>query len=95
VVLWEWINELLSQMEIEPVKKRTSVRTAYGMGWCFEKMYGLFRRKDEPPMTRFLAKALSCSHYYDISRAKRDFRYQPIVENTEGMRLTVEWLNSI
>jgi len=92
VLLWEWINTLLARVELRPVKKRLPVKLAYGIGWTFEKLYALFNKQSEPPMTRFLAMALSCSHYYDITRAKRDFRYQPIVSNDEGVRLTVEWL---
>ncbi|HYF49545.1 MAG TPA: NAD-dependent epimerase/dehydratase family protein, partial [Planctomycetota bacterium] len=92
VVLWDWINTLLTQLELKPVKKRLPVKLAYATGWSFEKIYTLLNKQDEPPMTRFLAMALSCSHYYDISRAKRDFRYAPIVSNDEGVRLTVEWL---
>jgi 2-alkyl-3-oxoalkanoate reductase len=44
------------------------------------------RLQKEPPMTRFLAQQLSGSHYYDVSRAQRDFGYHPIVTVEEGMR---------
>jgi nucleoside-diphosphate-sugar epimerase len=37
-------------------------------------------------MTRFLAKQLSGSHYYDIGRAQRDFGYHSIASVEEGMR---------
>jgi nucleoside-diphosphate-sugar epimerase len=95
VMLWDWINTLLKQLELRPVKKRVPVKMAYAIGWTFEKIYRTLKKNDEPPMTRFLAMALSCSHYYNIGRAKRDFRYQPIVSNDEGVKRTVEWLKTV
>jgi nucleoside-diphosphate-sugar epimerase len=40
----------------------------------------------EPRMTRFLAAQLAKTHYYDISRAQRDFGYFPQISTEEGMR---------
>ena len=37
-------------------------------------------------MTRFLAAQLAKSHYFDISRARRDFGYEPVVTHEEGMK---------
>ncbi|MGV8125112.1 MAG: hypothetical protein AB2L14_35640 [Candidatus Xenobiia bacterium LiM19] len=46
-------------------------------------------------MTRFLATELSCSHWYDISAAKKDLGYSPKVTIDEGMeRLRTWWLSS-
>ncbi|MGL5667565.1 MAG: 3-beta hydroxysteroid dehydrogenase, partial [Shewanella sp.] len=43
-------------------------------------------KQEEPIMTRFVAKQLSCSHYFDISAAKRDFGYHALVSIEEGMK---------
>lgn len=94
VVLWEWINVLLEKLEIKKVARHVPVSLAYGAGWCFEQAYDLFSKYDEPPMTRFLARALACSHYYNIEKAKRDFRYKPVVDNDEGVRRLVEYLKN-
>ncbi|HLX63223.1 MAG TPA: NAD-dependent epimerase/dehydratase family protein [Planctomycetota bacterium] len=91
VELWPWINEFLKRVSVEPAKKRAPVALAYAAGFCFENLFWLIRRRKEPPMTRFLSKALSCSHYYDISKARRDFGYRPIVSNDEGLRRTAEY----
>ena len=91
VVLWDWINDFLSRLSIAPVKKRVPPGLAHFMGHCFEKLYETLGKNDEPPMTRFLARALSCSHYYSIEKAKRDFKYKPPVGNEEGLRRTVEF----
>ncbi len=51
-----------------------------------EKFYGGLNIKSEPRMTRFLAAQLGTSHYFDITRARRDFGYEPIVATAEGMQ---------
>ena len=37
-------------------------------------------------MTRFLALQLSGSHSYDVTKAERDFGYDPKISLEEGMR---------
>jgi nucleoside-diphosphate-sugar epimerase len=91
VLLWEWINSLLHAMQIREVTGRVPEWLAYGIGGCLEGIYGAINKNDEPRMTRFLAKALACSHYYSIEKAKRDFRYKPMISNTEGIRRTAEF----
>ena len=94
VVLWDWINALLEKMELPRVKRHVPVWMAYSTGWCLEQIYELFSKHDEPAMTRFLAKALSCSHHYNIEKAKRDFRYHVKVTNEEGLQRTVDYLKT-
>ena len=36
-------------------------------------------------MTRFIARQLSCAHWYNISAAHRDLGYQPHVSTEQGM----------
>jgi nucleoside-diphosphate-sugar epimerase len=49
----------------------------------------------EPRMTRFLALQLGRSHYFNISRARRDFGYVPRVSTVEGMQRLGEWLATL
>jgi nucleoside-diphosphate-sugar epimerase len=51
-----------------------------------EGMYRTLGLRNEPRMTRFLAAQLAKSHYYDISRARADFGYQPQVTSADAMR---------
>lgn len=95
VVLWDWINTLLKELEIPPVTKKISQKNAVRVGKVMEKVYNLFRIKSEPRMTHFLAMALSCSHYYDLTNAKRDFRYAPPVKPEEALRRTVEYFKNL
>ena len=86
VSLWKWVDELLALAGLPPLKKRISAGAAYMVGAGLEGVYWTLRLRGEPPMTRFLASQLSSSHWYDVSKAQRDFGYRPIVSVAEGMR---------
>jgi nucleoside-diphosphate-sugar epimerase len=89
VKLWDFINQVLGYVKIEPVMRAIDVTTAYRLGWFFEKVFkaaGI--QKPEPPMTRFVALNLGKSHYFSHAKAKRDFGYSPRVSIEEGLKRT-------
>ena len=83
---WGWINEILELAGLPRVRQSISYFWAYKLGAALETYHEMMNLENEPRMTRFLAAQLAKSHYYDISRAKRDFNYYPAVSNEEGMR---------
>lgn len=87
---WQWIDQILGLAGLPPVTKTVSARTAWRVGAAMECAYRLLRLRREPPMTRLLAAQLSTSHYFDISRARADFGYEPRVSIAEGMRRLAE-----
>ncbi|WP_246028991.1 2-alkyl-3-oxoalkanoate reductase [Parashewanella tropica] len=87
VTMANMLNQILGCAQLPPVTKRVPVGVAYAVGAILESVYKLLNKQEEPFMTRFVAKQLSCSHYYDIGAAKRDLGYQPIVTIAEGMEL--------
>ena len=91
VNLWEWINQLLVRLDIPPVKRAVSARTAYGLGAVCEGVYRILHLPGEPPMTRFLAVELAKSHWFDISAAEKDLGYQVVVSNKSGLDELVEY----
>jgi len=82
---WEWINEILQIAGVPRVRQSISFRWAYRLGYALESFHELTNKDSEPRMTRFLAAQLAKNHYFDISRAKRDFGYSPRIGNSEGM----------
>mgnify|MGYP006143443477 CR=1 FL=1 len=48
--------------------------------------------KGEPLMTRFVAKQLGTSHWYDLTAARRDLGYEPIVDDETALQRTIGWL---
>jgi nucleoside-diphosphate-sugar epimerase len=92
VNLWDWINELLSRLNIEPVRKKVGFRTAYLLGTFLEGLYLWFSMDKEPKMTRFLAEQLAKSHWFTIQKARRDLGYEPRVSTSEGLDRVAAWL---
>ena len=92
VNLWDWIDHLLKALDYPPVEKTVSHRTARWLGAGLETIYGVLKIKKEPPMTRFVAAQLATSHYFNIAKAKRDFGYQPVMGQKEGMEAMVSHL---
>lgn len=86
VPLWELVNRILAAGGLPPVRKSISPRLAYLAGWILELSYGLLHLKSEPPMTRFVARQLSTSHWFDLTAARRDLDYEPEISLDEGMQ---------
>ena len=89
VQLWDWINDLLTRLDIPPVKKRLSLKTARALGATLETVWRTLKLPGEPPMTRFVATQLATSHSYDMTPAERDFGYEEKVGMEEAMERTV------
>lgn len=90
----ELINKILRAADLPPVTKRISPRVAYAAGGILEMIYTLLRLRGEPRMTRFVARQLSTAHWFDISAARRDFGYHPLVSIDEGMQRLRVWLQT-
>jgi nucleoside-diphosphate-sugar epimerase len=94
VSCWRWIDEILALVDLPPVTKHLSFRSASRIGGALEFAYRALHLKGEPPMTRFLASQLSTSHWFDISAARRDFGYEPKTSTADGMRHLADWLRT-
>lgn len=94
VPLWDLINRMLACADLPPVTKSISPGLAYGIGTVLEWVYRLSGSRAEPPMTRFIARQLSTSHWYDLSAAERDLGYVPHVTVADGLLRLREWLHS-
>ncbi|MFQ5443845.1 MAG: NAD-dependent epimerase/dehydratase family protein [Nitrospinales bacterium] len=92
VLLWDWINHLLDELKLPRVTRSISYKNAKFLGGLMEAIYRILHLSREPRMTRFLASQLATSHYYDISRARRDFDYRPVISQEEGMRQLIKYL---
>lgn len=89
--LWDLINRMLACADLPPVTKSVSATTAYRLGAVLEFAYRWLRLPGEPLMTRFVARQLSTSHWYDLSAAERDLGFVPHVTVAEGLSRLREW----
>ncbi|MFO7726687.1 MAG: NAD-dependent epimerase/dehydratase family protein [Oceanipulchritudo sp.] len=83
VVLWDWINSLLARIGVPVLEKRISLPAAYRVGAVCEGLWKLARRREVPPMTRFVALELAKSHWFSIEAARRELGYRPETYPTE------------
>jgi nucleoside-diphosphate-sugar epimerase len=84
VVLWDWINGLLTALGEPPVTKTISLRAASTIGAVCESLWRVLPLKGEPPMTRFIAAELAKDHWFDLTAARRDLGYIPRVTMAQG-----------
>lgn len=94
VLLWPWLNLILSRVGAPPITRKMSYRKARLAGGVCELLHKLLRRNSEPLMTRFLATQLAKSHYFDISASRRDFGYEPKISTAEGLERLVAELSA-
>ncbi|WP_057831502.1 2-alkyl-3-oxoalkanoate reductase [Colwellia sp. TT2012] len=80
------LNNILNCADLPPVTKRVPSGVAYAVGATLEWFYTQLNKKQEPIMTRFVAKQLSTCHYFDISAAKKDLGYMPLISIDAGMK---------
>jgi len=85
ITMASMLNNILACAQLPPVTQRVPSMLAYGVGSLLEWFYLTLGKKQEPMMTRFVAKQLSTSHYFDISAAKKDFGYRAFISIDEGM----------
>ena len=85
--LWEMVNRILDAAGVPPVTRTVPSAVAYAAGVACELVWKTARLSGEPPMTRFVAKELATSHWFDISAARRDLGYVPRITIDEGMEL--------
>ncbi len=94
VFLWKMIDDILQAGGLSPVKGSVSSKSAFWIGAALEWFYKAFALKGEPRMTRFVARELSTSHWFDIRAARRDLYYVPDVSTEEGLRRLAAYLKA-
>ena len=83
--VFDLINKILAACGVPPVTRSIPVPLAVMAGWMMETIYRVLSITEEPPMTRFVAHQLATSHWFDISAARRDLGYVPLVTIDEGL----------
>lgn len=87
--LWSWLAHLLHWRGQSGVKKSVSLSSAYRLGGLLEKVYSRLQ-SGEPPLTRFSALQLGCTHTYSIEKARRILGYAPRVHPYDSFEAQFE-----
>lgn len=92
--LKEVVNGILGAAGLPPVEKTVSLRSALAIGAAFETAHRLLPLAGEPRLTRIIARHLGTAHWYDISAARRDLDYEPLVSFDEGLQRLADWFRA-
>jgi nucleoside-diphosphate-sugar epimerase len=90
VALWPWVNSILEGLGHAPLTKTIPLPVAYTVGAVCEGLWKLLGRRNDPPITRFVAVELAKDHYFDIGAARRDLGYEPKVSMPEALERTIQ-----
>ncbi|MCP4504140.1 MAG: NAD-dependent epimerase/dehydratase family protein, partial [Deltaproteobacteria bacterium] len=91
---WDFFNNVLRELGIDEVKRKVPLGVAKSAGALMEAVWRTFGMKGEPPGTRAMASVLGNSSWYDLSRARADLNYEPLLTTPEGISLTLPYLKS-
>ncbi|MEM0967228.1 MAG: NAD-dependent epimerase/dehydratase family protein [Verrucomicrobiota bacterium] len=94
VELWPFINRVLKATGRSELNKKVPLSLAYRAGAICEFLWGLLRRKEDPPMTRFVAKELATDHWFYSRAARETLGYVPAVSMEEGLARYLESLKN-
>ncbi|GAA4917044.1 nucleoside-diphosphate-sugar epimerase [Actinomycetospora succinea] len=84
----ELVDGILAAGGLPPVRGTVPRPVAVAAGAAVEatwRVLGGFTDLGEPPMTRFLARQLATTHWFDISAARRDLGYRPRFDVDAGL----------
>lgn len=79
IMMWEWLNLVLERLGKTPIHRKISASMAYRLGIVMEFAWKTFGCAGEPFMTRFVARQLSSSHFYNLAAAETDLGYKEMV----------------
>jgi nucleoside-diphosphate-sugar epimerase len=92
VAIWPFMNSILTESGLPPIRGRIPFPTAYGLGVFLELCWRQLRLEGEPPVTRFMACALARSHWYDPEPAATDLGYVPRIPLEQARQAVVAWI---
>ena len=91
MALWVIVNAILAAAGLPPVTRSVSQRVAWSAGAMLEAAHALLRLRGEPRMTRFVARELATAHWFDITAARTELGYEPVIPITEGLQRLEAW----
>jgi nucleoside-diphosphate-sugar epimerase len=85
VVFREFVTELLRSQGVEPPGRSIPAWTAAPLARVAETAWKLLPLRGEPPMTKFRSWLLTQECTLDISKARAELGYAPVVSHAEGL----------
>jgi nucleoside-diphosphate-sugar epimerase len=91
VYLWQLIRRLCGELGLAPPRGRVPRAAGMLLGELLERAQRLLRPQQEPRLTRYTVEVLSATMTLDISLARRELGYTPLVNMDQGVTRFVHW----
>ncbi len=86
VVFREFVSKLIETQGAEPPTRTVPAAVAGPLAAAAETLWGLLRLDSEPPLTRFAVWVSSQECTIDISKARTELGYEPIIDREAGLQ---------
>lgn len=83
--LWDLIDGILAAHGLPAAGPPVPLGVVLAASTVLEAAHTLFSRPGEPLMTRWAANELGTAHWFDLTAARRDLGYEPVVSTAEGL----------
>lgn len=94
IPIWTFVDRVLEAAGYPPVRGHVPRTLALAAGWLAETLHRLRGAPGEPVLSRWTVHALSSSHWFDISAARRDLGYAPQVSIEDGLQRLRAWCDA-
>jgi nucleoside-diphosphate-sugar epimerase len=97
VNVWGFLRQLGKTFKAPAIQKKISPKVLMRIGGVFDLVWKIpfLARTVEAPLSRYAVGLLTYSSTFNISAAKKDFNYQPKVNQETGMASLEQWVESI
>lgn len=97
VNVWGFLKLLGETFKAPPISKKINPKVLMRFGGLFDLIWKIpkLARDVEAPLSRYAVGLLTYSSTFDISAAKKDFGYQPKVNQTTGLAGLTKWVDEI
>jgi nucleoside-diphosphate-sugar epimerase len=87
----DFLDAIADEMGVPAPKRRLPYRLALTVGTTAEAVGRLARMRNPPPVMRYGLQLLGGENRFDITRAREELGFDPLVDLAEGVRRTVAW----
>ncbi|MDD7973390.1 NAD-dependent epimerase/dehydratase family protein [Roseinatronobacter alkalisoli] len=88
--LKSFLTRLLATRSVQPGNRAVPFGIAWTMAGIMGAVWRLLRLKGEPPLTRQMLRLMGKDFTVDISRARKDLGYAPVLSPDDGLRMMAQ-----
>ena len=90
VKVWSLVREVLAAVDVDPTLRTVSYPVAKTAAGLLEKLHRWQPHRGEPATTRYTIGLLAKNQTFDITTAKQQLDYHPLVTMKEGIHRTLD-----